>query len=661
MHQLYLGGAALVALAFAPAIAQAAETEDQSRDAIVVTGRRSDPPASEVAQRPGGADFVTAEDYEDRAAVSLRDALAFSPGVYAQPRFGQEVRLSIRGSGLSRGFHMRGLTLLQDGIPINLADDNGDFQELEPLVLQSIQVFRGASALRFGGSTLGGAINGITPTGRTAPGIAARIDGGSFGTLRGRVSGGFADSAGDAWLALTGDRSDGERDHSARRALRFNGNVGLILAPAVETRFYASASTIRQKLPGALPLATALARPRTGNFAGDQARDIDSLRLQNRTTISFGDAALALGGFVNAKQLYHPIFQVVDQQSADYGGFARLDWSSGPLGLTVGATGRFGTVDSRRFVNVGGRRGALTFAAEQRAETIDVYGEGRYRIGALSLVAGGIYTHGAREQDQSVPAVVTARAAFDQFSPRLGLLWEPREDLQLYANYSRSHELPGFLELAQVAAFVPVAAQRARTAELGARGRIGIASFDVSLYRAELDGEMLQFAIAPDTPAATFNAGTTRHQGIEAGLELALARWARLRQVYQLNDFRFRNDRRYGDNRLPVIARHLYRAELRLGTEALSVAPNLEWVPQGAWADYANTLRADGYVLLGLTAEARVGEGLELFLDARNLGQERAVGDISAVVNYAALAPAQRAIFYPVERRAVFAGVRARF
>ena len=63
----------------------------------------------------------------------MRDTLGFSPGVYTQPRYGQEVRISIRGSGLSRGFHMRGITLLQDGAPINLADDNGDFQELEPI------------------------------------------------------------------------------------------------------------------------------------------------------------------------------------------------------------------------------------------------------------------------------------------------------------------------------------------------------------------------------------------------------------------------------------------------------------------------------------------------------------------------------------------------
>src|SRR3546814_18267483 len=65
---------------------------------------------------------------------------------------------------------MRGLRLVQDGIPINMADDNGDFQELDPQVFQHLEVYRGGNALRLGGSTLGGAINSVTPTGLSAPG-----------------------------------------------------------------------------------------------------------------------------------------------------------------------------------------------------------------------------------------------------------------------------------------------------------------------------------------------------------------------------------------------------------------------------------------------------------------------------------------------------------
>jgi iron complex outermembrane receptor protein len=100
----------------------------------------------------------------------------------------------------------------------------------------------------------------------------------------------------------------------------------------------------------------------------------------------------------------------------------------------------------------------------------------------------------------------------------------------------------------------------------------------------------------------------------------------------------------------------MWRGALRVGTDAISVTPNLERVPRGGWADYANTVRAPGYTLLGLGAEAAVGRA-RVFLDARNLTGRKAIGDISAVV---AATPGS-ALYYPVERRAVYGGVRASF
>lgn len=648
-----------------PALAD--EADDPSR-IIVTAAAQIDEAVARVDRTAGGADVVPAEAFENRLAVSLRDALAFSAGVYSQPRFGQEVRLSIRGSGLSRGYHMRGLTLLQDGIPINMADDNGDFQELDPAVFQHLEVYRGGNALRWGGSTLGGAINAVTPTGRSAPGAELRIDGGSFDTVRGKAAYGYADARGDAWMAVTADRSDGDRDHGRRRALRFNGNVGLKLSDRVETRFYASAQTIRQKLSGALTEADALNDPGKGSFVGDQARNIDSIRLQNRTTVRLDDGQLAFGVYYNAKALDHPIYQVVDQKSEDRGLFASLDLAGHlaglPVELTLGSQARFGKGNFRQFVNVNGKPGAPTAYQKARAQTVNSYGEARIApLPGLWLIAGGIYTHGERRLDNLFAPARSGDARFDSFAPKFGLLFEPAKAVQLYANVSRSVELSGFIELGQTqfdtgaVGFVPLDPQRAWTAEIGTRGSRGIAHWDVSLYRADLRGELLQYGAGTSAiPASTFNAGRTRHQGLEAGLDLTLAPWANLRQVYQYSDFRFRGDAQFGNNRLPVIPRHVYRAELTLGTERLSVSPAVEWVPQGGWVDYANSKRVDGYATFGLGAQAAVTKRISLFLDARNLTGERAVGDIGAVVRYAG-----QATFYPVERRAVYAGVRARF
>ncbi|NML09584.1 TonB-dependent receptor [Sphingobium sp. AR-3-1] len=665
--------ALILALSAVPAFAEEAE-----QSAIIVTASPViEAAAARVQQTPGGVDVVAADAFENKLAVSLRDALAFSPGVYTQPRFGQEVRISIRGSGLSRGFHMRGLTLLQDGIPINLADDNGDFQELDPQVFQHIEVYRGGNALRYGGSTLGGAINAVTPTGRSAPGAELRIDGGSFDTLRGKIAYGYADDHGDAYAAITADLSDSDRVHGARKALRFNGNVGLKLSDRIETRFYASGQTLRQKLAGALSEKDVLNNPRKGNVVGDQARDIDSFRLQNRTTIDLGQGSLAFGLFYNAKQLFHPIFQVIDQKSEDRGVFASLDLAGDlggvPVELTLGSQARFGEVQARQFVNIGGRSGAITANVRQKAQTINSYGEARIApVAHLWLIAGGLYSHGERSIANRFVTARSGDADFDAFAPKIGLLYQPLEAVQVYANYSRSVEMPGFSELSQtptggLPGFTPVGLQKAWTAEVGTRGRMGIVGWDISLYRADIRGEMLQYSVVAGTiPAATFNADRTRHQGLEAGLDLTLTPWATLRQVYQYSDFRFRDDIQFGDNRLPVIPRHFYRAELRLGTDRLSLSPAVEWLPQGAWVDYANTKRVGRYAMLNLNAQAKLRDGVTLFLDARNLTGKRAIGDISALVRYtpdnAVTAADEGSVaFYPIERRAFYAGVRARF
>lgn len=94
-----------------------------------------------------------------------------------------------------------------------------------------------------------------------------------------------------------------------------------------------------------------------------------------------------------------------------------------------------------------------------------------------------------------------------------------------------------------------------------------------------------------------------------------------------------------------------------IGADALHVAPNLEWVSDGPLADYRNQVCTPGYALIGITGGARVAEGVDAFVDVRNIAGKKAIGDISAAI---AVMPAS-AIYYPVERRAISAGLRARF
>ena len=160
-------------------------------------------------------------------------------------------RLSIRGSGLSRNFHLRGVQLYMDGIPINTADGYGDFQEIDPTAYKYVEVFKGANALQFGANSLGGAINFVTPSGRD-PLAQRRL---ARSSARSAIAGcrpmpAASTAPWDGYLTASTQAADGFRDHSDGHATRVSGNVGYQISPDIETRFYLNANEVRQRIPG---------------------------------------------------------------------------------------------------------------------------------------------------------------------------------------------------------------------------------------------------------------------------------------------------------------------------------------------------------------------------------------------------------------------------
>ena len=158
---------------------------------VVPERRQTEEQAREEIQRvPGGVDLIPQQAIEESRAANLKDVLDFTPGVMIRPRFGaaDESQLSIRGSGLRDNFHLRGVNVLLDGFVYGQADGFSDFESLELLATKRIEVYKGANALRFGGFTLGGAINLVTKTGYDEGLLGIRSEAGSFGFLKNHVA-----------------------------------------------------------------------------------------------------------------------------------------------------------------------------------------------------------------------------------------------------------------------------------------------------------------------------------------------------------------------------------------------------------------------------------------------------------------------------------------
>jgi iron complex outermembrane receptor protein len=169
----------------------------------------------QLSRTPGAVSVISQESYASRMALALDDVLRDAPGVYAQRKWGGDIRISIRGSGIGNANHNRGLLIAQDGVPLNDADGYGDSQIADPLTTRYVEVYRGGNALRFGGALLGGAINMVTPTGRDAGfDNRVRLEGGSFGLARENLAMARQYGDWDLYVAGTNQTAQGWRSQS---------------------------------------------------------------------------------------------------------------------------------------------------------------------------------------------------------------------------------------------------------------------------------------------------------------------------------------------------------------------------------------------------------------------------------------------------------------
>jgi len=155
--------------------AQNAETPEQ----VVITATR----ASEgIRADLLGSSFtiLEPEDLEQRQTRIVSDVLRDVPGVSVSRlgAVGGQTQVRLRGS---EGNHT---LVLIDGME---ASDpffgEFDFATLITDDVARVEVLRGQQSALYGSDAIGGVINYITLTGREAPGVRARVEGGSFGSV----------------------------------------------------------------------------------------------------------------------------------------------------------------------------------------------------------------------------------------------------------------------------------------------------------------------------------------------------------------------------------------------------------------------------------------------------------------------------------------------
>ena len=102
---------------------------------------------TEINNTPGGVAVVPAAAYRNSTvANTIKDILDYAPGVFAQLKWGDDMKAIDPRFRPVAQFPSARRPALYDGIPINTADGYGDFQEIDPTAYKYVEVWKGANA-----------------------------------------------------------------------------------------------------------------------------------------------------------------------------------------------------------------------------------------------------------------------------------------------------------------------------------------------------------------------------------------------------------------------------------------------------------------------------------------------------------------------------------
>ncbi|CCE23215.1 TonB-dependent receptor domain-containing protein [Methylotuvimicrobium alcaliphilum] len=640
---------------------------------------------------PGGTTVIDGARINEGAVLSVNDVFTNAPGVYVGDSSVGSAggsRISIRGSDANSIISpIRGLKILRNGMPFTSANGTFDTQTFNLYAIDHVEVYRGANALEYGGSNLGGAINLITPTGYTAEGMRVGMKWGTYDYVNPTFSvGKVFDNGFDVYGSFSYLSTDTTRDNNKQEQFYGHGNVGYRWNENHETRLYFDIQ--KHNFTGLDPLTKQQVKdnPQQNtqslfgpNWAFPNDFPLYRVDLKHSIQMDNGDS-FEVGAYYGYKKFNFQWIRATPEDIWQDTGFNwRHEINGDLLGLknrvVWGGLMQWMFIDDLDYATVNRRRGPLLAQERDEWKNIEVYLEDQLSLtDTFTLVAGIQINYRSVKYERTFgfsPSVATpynkAHKDFFAPNPKLGFTWQATKEAQVFGNLSRSSEPPPLANLAHVFLKPPRDIQTASTVEIGTRGQTDFFNWDLAFYHSWVNNEYLIVSSPTDRSAftATNADSTTLHTGIELGLESNLSLnlvttgdELRLSGNYTWNNFRFDNDQNLGDNRIPGIPEHNARLEaLYKHPGGFYIGPNAQIVSSN-WVDFSNTLSAKSYALLGARAGWDDGKHWNLFIDARNLTNEHYASSVWVRGNAGGVdVPA----FNPGGTRSVIGGVEYRF
>lgn len=655
---------------------------------MVVVGSRNPTP---TLQLPAAVDLFSADAPAlSQPGINASETLGGRPGLVANNRqnLAQDLQITLRGFGARATFGVRGVRILQDGIPQTMPDGQGQTGVLDLDSADHWEVLRGPLSVMYGNSA-GGVIQLFSDFSRGDDHARLGASAGSGSTVRFTLA--AKADAGDAVLAGNAAHMEtsGFRDHSAATRDTQNLRAKWQITPAQELTF----------------IANKLDQPNTQDPLGLTQAQVDANRLQAGTgALQFNTRKSIAHQQLGAAWSWKPsdqwtlkltpyggqrdIFQFLGQTGSaptSSGGVVHLDrmfrglgtqatLATGLVTATLGVDFDEQIEDRTGYVNNNGTAGALRRDERNHARNLDYWLQTQWALGADWQAIAGVRRSDVsfRVKDRYITASNpddSGSRDYGSTSGVLGLSWRLQPGMAAYISAGRGFETPTLAEFAyrpdgKPGSNLQLNAATHRTVEIGAKGRWSSGDAQAALFSTRTDDEIVagpQIFVGRST---FVNAARTRRDGVELAFSQQLVApawkasgslsWLRAR----FDDFTGTTGANLNGKLLPGIAARNAYAELAWRPERTGPSAALEWrAASRVWVNDANAAFAPGYGVFNLRVRhvwLCAKQECAVFARIDNLAGRDYIG--SVIVN-----AANAQYFEPAPGRQFLAGFNVRF